>query len=211
MSAPRRQIVELAYHLASNGGDPLSAASKAVTEGRIEGYLKGRSTSCGDLLHCVAFACGNRSNAINRTEHEGWTPGVNLSRWFVPSPSKPHHPHGGVRHFRPRLEQIKPGDFVCYDYLKNGGKSAHGLIVLAIDYKTGDVCTADYGQPGGRIYYVKASQGRPMIWRGRSVDCVVDVDTIDWTEAPLNVFEFCVRHGITVDPVVPFEYIGPIR
>lgn len=199
--APVRHIVELAYHLAKHGGDPLSPASLAVSEGRIrrEGY-----SSCGDLLHCVAEACGHRSPALNRGET--WVPGVNLSRWFVPEGRG--YAHGGKRVWKPLLSDIEAGDFGCYDYTS---PRAHGFIVLAVDHETSEICTADYGQPGGRIYYSKVVIGGghfPALVRGRELSCLIKVDSLPWQEQPIGVTEYCAHHGISLDPVVPFEYIG---
>lgn len=194
MAGRWRNAVELAYYLAINGADTFGAIHVAVTERRIYQYVKQRSTSCGDLLHCVAYAIGCRSPAVNRAEYKGWKPSVNLSRWFVPP-----LPHDRI--WRPRLDQIRPGDFLCYDYTS---RKAHGLIYLGMTVD-GRARTADFGQPGGRLFLcdVAGGNGAPLRFRGRQVDCAVPLRSVA-TEAPaLTVGEWLAAHEI--DPAPWFE------
>jgi len=197
MSAPRRQIVELAYHLARHGEDPLSPASLAVTEGRIRWYQEIGSTSCGDLLHCVAEACGYRGVALNRGD--SWESEVNLSRWFVPP-----FAHGGTRIWRPTIDQIKPGDFLCLDY---ESPRAHGCVLIANN--TDWITTADFGQPGGHVYADQRvyRDRKSLVFRGRRIDCAIDVDTLPWAEAAMTVFDFCAEHNVPLEPYTPLEYL----
>jgi len=200
----RRLVVELAAHLAANGREPLGPFSVAVTEGRIAGYLRCEppSSSCGDLLHCVAFAAGYRGPAMNRTEHRGWLPGVNLSRWFVP-------PLGHDRKWKPRLADLQPGDFLCYDYTT---PRAHGAVFLASGVTPDGVpvaLTADYGQPGGALRTCPVQDGATsLLLRGRLVSCAVSLDALAFEADPETVPGWLARHGLPVDPVCPAEYLA---
>ena len=204
MNDRRRLVVELAAHLATHGTDPLGPYSVAVTEGRIAGYLRLRppSSSCGDLLHAVAFAAGYRGAAMNRDEHTGWRAGVNLSRWFVPP--LPHD-----RLWKPRIEQLEPGDFLCYDYTL---PTAHGAIFLGSG-ETGSgepvALTADAGQPGIKLRTCTVEQGATALrLRGRLVSCSVSLDALTFDAAPETVPAWLARHGLPVEPVCPLEYLA---
>ena len=199
MISPRRAVVELAHHLADHGRDPAGAIHLALTEGRAPGYARIGSTSCGDLLHAVAFAAGCRAPTINRDEHTGWRPGVNLSRWFVPPLPHP-------RLWLPGLEDFRPGDFGIYDYTTT---RAHGFVFLGTD-GAGRAITADFGQPGGKIYQCNVSPSRingAVHFRGRRVDALVSLDGLSFTAPPETVGEWLTRHGLPVIPWVPYEYL----
>lgn len=199
MNARRRLVVELAAHLATHGTDPLGPYSVAVTEGRIAGYLRLRppSSSCGDLLHAVAFAAGYRGAAMNRDEHTGWRAGVNLSRWFVP-------PLEHERTWKPRLADLQPGDFICYDYTL---PTAHGAVFLGA--RDGVALTADYGQPGGALRTCAVLQGATSLaLRGRLVSCSVSLDALTFDAPPETVPGWLARHGLPVEPVCPQEYLA---
>jgi hypothetical protein len=193
----RRAIVELANHCAEHG-DPKGGVAAAVTEGREQGaYANGPGTSCVELVDCVAFATGHRSAAINRDEHLGRRPQTDLG-WFAPP-----YKHEGHRIWRPRLEQLRPGDFLCYDYTG----SAHACVFVGVD-EAERAITADYGQPGGRIRRCEVREaGGVLTFRGRSVDAAIDVDTLDYPEPALTVGEWLEAHGLEVEPWTPFEYL----
>lgn len=196
--SPRRAVAELAYYLAGNGGDKFGPISLAVTEGRIRTYeaLTPRSTSCGDLLHCVAFAAGCRSDAINRAEHCGWVPGVNLSRWFVP-------PATG-RIWKPKREQFQIGDFGCYDYTT---PRAHGFVFLG--WEGENAVTADFGQPGGKLYKAQVREiPGGVAFRGRAVDCIVSLDAVRFDRPAQSVAEWCAARKLPdPGPWMPYEYL----
>lgn len=204
MNDRRRLVVELAAHLAANGEDPLGPFAHAVTEGRGRGYvaLKPPSTSCGDLLHCVAFAAGYRGPAMNRAECRGWTPGVNLSRWFVP-------PLTHARLWKPRLADLQPGDFLCYDYTT---PRAHGAVFLGAGTTPAGLrvaLTADFGQPGGKLYTCPVQDGATsLLLRGRLVSCAVSLDALAYEADPETVAGWLERHGLPVEPVCPLEYLA---
>jgi hypothetical protein len=204
ISDRRRLVVELAAHLATQGGDPLGPHSLAVTEGRIKGYLKLKppSSSCGDLLHCVAFAAGYRGPAMNRAEHRGWTSGVNLSRWFVP-------PLDHARTWKPKLADLQPGDFLCYDYTV---PSAHGVVFLGSGVTSeGDrvALTADAGQPGIKLRTCPVLQGATSLaLRGRVVSCSVSLDALTFEADPETVLGWLARHGLPLEPICPIEYLA---
>ncbi|MCK9629684.1 MAG: hypothetical protein M0R37_13965 [Bacteroidales bacterium] len=204
IDARRRLVVELAAHLATQGGDPLGPFSVAMTEGRIAGYmrLKPPSSSCGDLLHCVAFAAGYRGPAMNRTEHLGWVAGVNLSRWFVP-------PLDHERTWKPKLADLQPGDFICYDYTV---PTAHGAVFLGSGVtEAGEpvALTADAGQPGIRLRTCPVLQGATSLaLRGRIVSCSVSLDALTFDAEPETVPGWLARHGLPVEPVCPQEYLA---
>jgi hypothetical protein len=198
-------VTELAAYLATHGSDPHGAISQVVTERRIEWYLAHHSTSCGDLLHCVAEACGYRGPALNRASARGWAPGKNLSRWFLEElvPVLVH----------PRLEDLHPGDFLLEDAHKrnaNGVWLSHAAIYLGRGASdAGPIAlTADFGQPGGRIYDCQVRGDSPLTLRGRTLDLAVSLDDLEWTEEPLSVPAFCAAHGLTPQPWVPLEYLA---
>ena len=60
--------------------DPLYVG---VTEGRDTPAMWSRYSSCGDLSQALAFELGCRQGFINRAEHKGWKPGVNLLRFYA--------------------------------------------------------------------------------------------------------------------------------
>lgn len=193
----RKAIVELAHYCAEHGflGGPVE---QAVVEGRKYGQLGQSGSSCVELVDCCAFAAGHRSAAINRDEHRGRRPQTDLG-WFVPP-----YRHDGSRIWQPRLEQIRPGDFLCYDYTG----SAHACVYLGLDDE-GRALTADYGQPGGRIYHCIAREaGGCITLRGRRLDAAIDVDSLSFPEPALAVSEWCAAHGLDVEPWTPAEYLA---
>lgn len=201
---PRRYVTELAAYLATHGSDPRGAISQVVTEGRIDWYLAHRSTSCGDLLHCVAEAAGYRGAALNRASWCGWTPGMNLSRWFI----APRH----AILVHPRLEDLHPGDFLLEDAHRRNARGdylSHVCVYLGRgESDEGSIAlTADFGQPGGRIYECQVRGDSPITLRGRTLDLAVSLDDLEWTEEPLSVAGFCRAHGLEPQPWVPLEYL----
>lgn len=120
---------------------------KLVTENRDwgAGY-----SSCGDLAHWLLYRLGVRASWVNRTEHNGWKVGQNVSllAWN-------------------RLAQtvedtmiVEPGDvFVIWS--RQDGTDAH--VLVAIDRQGDTLLTAEYGQPGGAL------KSRQIVQRGKHV------------------------------------------
>ena len=127
------------------------AVYDAVTEGRDFG--RGYS-SCGDLAHWMLYRLGVRAAWLNRSEHNGWKPGVNVSRLC-----------GVVRYAAPSSDIVlQPGD-VTVVYNRAGGSDAHVSVVIDHDVRRGELQTADYGQPGGSLKTraIARSGGRVII------------------------------------------------
>jgi hypothetical protein len=174
---PRRELVELA-HYAAEHGERGGLVNLAVTEGRDSG----RYSSCGDLIHACAYACGCRSDWINRKEFHGWEVGVNLSR-IVSIVGKRN----------PTIHDFLPGDFGLYDGASPG---AHVFVYLT-RLPDGRILTADYGQPGGALRKCEVTdEGRRF--RGRLVTRRVSLADIAWTVRPLLVGPWLALHGVPV-------------
>lgn len=192
----RRSIVELAYYHGTRGQDPDGRIHTAVTEGRNSWYPSIGSTSCGDEIQCLAYAAGCRSKWVNRDEHEGWRAGENLSVYVTETDS---------RIKRPRLNQLTPGDFLIYDY-SNG--RAHGCVFIGMHGTL--AVTVDAGQPGIQLHECEVTERGwgPLLLRGRPLDYAIDVDSLEWTEPPLTVAEWCASNDLPVLPWTPAEYLG---
>jgi hypothetical protein len=195
----RRAIVELAYYVVTDGRGAFgSPVQQAVVEGRQ--YQPGQpGTSCVELPDCVMFAAGCRADCINRDEHHGRHIQRDLG-WYLHG-SK----HDGEVIDSPRLDQLRPGDLIGYDF----DRSAHAAIFLGRD---GDhvVLTADYGQwhGGGRLYRCSVGQVGPYLTlRGRYVWAAVNVDTLSYEAPALTVGQWCREHGLEVEPWMPAEYL----
>lgn len=202
----RRAIVELAHYVTTDGrgafGHPVQ---QAVVEGRQyipKGEPGGSSgTSCVELPDCVAFAAGCRAQHILRDEHRGFpADGRPDLGWFYGK-----REHTVVR--QPRLEQLKPGDFIGYDFDRGG----HIAVYLGRT-PDGSALTADYGQwhGGGRTYGCSVDRvGGFLVLRGRRVWASVDADTIVYTGPALAVADWCAEHGLPdPGPVDPVEYLA---
>lgn len=174
---PRRELVELAHYAAERGARG-SLVNRAITEGRDVG----KYSSCGDLVHACAYACGCRSDWINRKEFHGWEVGVNLSR-IVSA--------GGKRN--PTIHDFLPGDFGIYDGFQ---PNAHVFVYLT-RLPDGRILTADYGQPGGALRAcVVSDDGRRF--RARLVTRRVSLSEIAWAAPPLLVGPWLALHGVPV-------------
>lgn len=175
---PVREAVEFAFHVATHGarGTQINAA---VAEGRD----KLNYSSCGDLLHAMLFACGCREDWINRAEHKGWTSQVNLSRVFS---------RKGVV-VNPSLGDIGPGACCMYD---GSEPRAHGFVYLTRRKST--ATTADFGQPGGRVYAnvpIVESRGQ-VFFRGRRVTHVLPLQRVTFAVPALTVGEWLAERGL---------------
>lgn len=194
----RRAIVELAHYCAAHGelGGPVE---QAVVEGRAYGQ-GGPGSSCVELVDCCAFAAGCRAEAINRDENRGRHMQTDLG-WFLPGSKH----SGSIIHKPHSIEQLKPGDFLGYDFDRGG----HTCIYLG---QTPDwrALTADAGQPGIRLYECSIGDARGMLTlRGRAVWAAVDVDTLVYPVPALAVADWCKAHGLPdPGPVTPAEYLA---
>jgi hypothetical protein len=113
---------------------------QAVTEGRDRPPYPNKYSSCGDLAHWMLYRLGVRLPLINRSEHIGWTSGVNVSRLaFDPlAIQKP-----------PTTARFEPGD-VGILWSNHGATDAHVFVFLD-DQQPSAVLVGEYGQPGGRV------------------------------------------------------------
>lgn len=105
----------------------------AITEGRDRGASRARYSSCADRAHWKLYRLGVRERWINRAEHHGWIPGINISALAGASIAR------------------TPGDLwipAVGDELLvwNGGLDAHSLAILEI--RTDTLVTANYGAGG---------------------------------------------------------------
>jgi len=194
----RRAIVELAAYCAEHG-DPAGLVAAAVTEGREQlVYAHGPGSSCVELADCVAFAAGCRAPSILRDEHHGFPhAGRPDLGWF-------YGVHDWTVVWGPRAEQLHPGDFLGYDFDRGG----HICVYLGREGE--HYVTADYGQPGGRVYKCLAREVRGRLTlRGRAVWAAVDADTIVYTEPAQTVHQWCLTHGLDdPGPWAPAQYIA---
>ena len=200
----QRRIVELAYHIAKEGQPPTGPVAMAVTEGREQSqYAHGWGSSCVELADCVMFAAGCRAECINRDEHLGRRTQTDLG-WYLKG-SK----HDGKIIHSPKKSDLSPGDLLGYDfYRKEHGRGAHAAIFLCW-LTDGRALTADYGQPGGRVYKCKITQvGKRLISRGRMLDGVVKTNTLSFPGPCLTVGEWLEFHGLPMTPWVPYGLIG---
>lgn len=200
--SPRRAVVELAHYTAANGADHLGSIHLALTEGRAKWYAHSSSTSCGDLLQACLYAAGCREDWVNREEHEGWRSGQNLS-FFVP----PFRGRDQIDY--PHLGELEPGDLGIYDY--DDPTRTHGWVYLGVD-EHGRAITADFGQPGGKIYHCDVGlvpwSRRTTTFRGRPVDRIIQLSSIAFDAEPETVGEWCARHDLEVLPWHPMEHFG---
>jgi hypothetical protein len=197
VSPRRRAAVELAYFLASEGQPPLGPVAMAVTEGREAAYDRGPGSSCVELVDCVMYAVGCRDEAINRDEHRGRHSQRDLG-WYLPGSQ-----HSGRIITHPSAEQLNPGDPIGYDFHRGG----HAAIFLGW-LPSGRVLTADYGQPGGRIYSCFSDDHYSCLTlRGRVLDASVDLDSLECPGQALTVGEWLESHGMDVRPWVPYELV----
>ncbi len=146
VTAARRYIRALARFWCGGvkGRSKLDPVYVSVTEGR-DGPGPAQwvhYSSCGDLSEAVAFHMGVRKPWINRAEHEGWTPGVNLTRFYdshgpAVSPSLVYEPRAGDigfvwltgndAHTFVFGDQLDSGHIETFNY-GAGGMSASGAL-----------------------------------------------------------------------------------
>lgn len=110
-----------------------------VTEGRDQGAMRKRYSSCGDLAHWMWYRLGVRLDWLNREEHGRYGVGHNILRIC------------GSNEVRPALatQRFAPGDVVVIANNWPRGSDAH--VVCIIDHEGEHLQTAEYGQPGGAL------------------------------------------------------------
>ena len=153
----RRELCRplLEYSCDGSAVDEFHAHYVQVTEGRDVGAMRAKYSSCADLAHWQFFRVGVRSPFVNRKEHRGWVPGVNVSRLAsLPGSASV----GNIDGFRPEL-----GD-VLIVWNRADTHDAHVICVLDFDFELNLLTTAEYGQPGGAIKTTRVGEP-PMLVR----------------------------------------------
>lgn len=121
--------------------DELGPHYTAVTEHRDPANPK--YSSCGDLAHWLLFRLGVRLHWINRSEHNGWTSGVNISRLASDAPLLCRKtPMPGAR--------FEPGDILIV-WNHPEGKDSHVMVVYEYSPSPTLFLVGEYGQPGGHV------------------------------------------------------------
>jgi hypothetical protein len=134
-----------------------------ITEGRDKGPTY---SSCADLGHWLLYRLGVRCAFINRTEHNGWRPVVNVARLCArPLGSCPvaRRPHPG--------EALLTGDIII-SWARPDSSDAHVMVVNDLDDLT--LRTWDLGQgpmvasawANGRQHIEAARRSRRAWWSG---------------------------------------------
>jgi hypothetical protein len=139
----RRLAVELVEYATggSAGRSEADPVYQAVTEGRDRGAAQKAYSSCGDLAHWLLYRLGVRLPLVNRTEHQGWASGRNVSRLAFAKGLAVADPKGDARY--------EPGDVVIV-WSQNGGTDAHVMVVLE-DRQPSALLVGEYGQPGAHV------------------------------------------------------------
>lgn len=153
----------------------------AQTEGRDVGAARGPYSSCGDLVHGAWFDVGCRSHWVNRKENGSYQVGANISKiCYSLAPL-------GRRTLQPDSLILCGDAFVIWN--KDDSSDAHTFLALEHNRETGELLSADYGQPGGGLrrrmlvwehiggvdvaFVVGKTKKRVRVWA--PLDCVIDV------------------------------------
>lgn len=156
--------------------DPLY---EAVTEGRkAKGY-----SACGDFGHWLMFRLGFRERWVNRKEHDGWRPGVNLSLLCATVA-------GGANKLAeaPRVGMVlDAGDVLVVNahdpprshvvLVMDRRRLEHGLPVTTAEYGQFD---AKYGRASGRSFerLLRVSTGGKVRLGNSTLDSVLSLDSV---------------------------------
>lgn len=111
---------------------------RLVTERRDNGPY----SSCADLAHWMLYRLGVRLDWINRTEHNGWISGVNVSRlcWL---PNKAARAYTGG--------ELLPGDVITIRSPDLPPTQDDSHVICVLEQEGDALRTAEYGQPGGAL------------------------------------------------------------
>lgn len=108
------------------------------TEGRDRTPAQQRRySSCADLAHGMLFRAGVRALWINRAEHHGWRPGVNVSRLVSHAVRWDGH-------------KLEGGDVLVIANQWPSGQDAH-VVCVVDEGVAGWLSTAQYGASGMRV------------------------------------------------------------
>jgi hypothetical protein len=143
----------------SNGRDENDPIYREVTENRDVGPAQKRYSSCGDLAHWLLYRLGCRARFVNRKEHQGWIPGMNVARLAFFEATRDPSPN----------DRYAAGD-VLIVWSRADTTDAHVLVALEHrELETGlRLLTAgEYGQPGGAIR--EHLLERPLLVGNRSI------------------------------------------
>jgi hypothetical protein len=151
----------------STGRDESDPVYRAVTEGRDEGAMRERYSSCGDLAHWLLFRLGVRLPLVNRAEHRGWTSGVNVSRLAFHA----------LAERDPRGARFFPGD-IGIVWSKTDATDAHVFVILE-DAQPQALLVGEYGQPGGHLRARSVGYDRALVRIGsRSLHHVLRLERV---------------------------------
>jgi len=122
----------------SGGRSENDAVYREVTEGRDVGAAQKNYSSCGDLAHWLLFRMGCRSPFVNRKEHLGWRPGMNVSALAFCKLAE-----------EPAPDDVYGAGDILIIWSKPDATDAHVMVVL--EHQPPKLVSAEYGQPGGAV------------------------------------------------------------
>ena len=129
-------------------------------------------SSCADLAHWMLFRLGVRDAMINRKEHRGWVPSVNLSR---------------IAFNRFSAEASNAQVFAAGDIIVmwNRPDTRDGHVAIVLRHDGDEMELAQYGAPGGKITTGQRSKMRKihrwidlgaMLTRCQQDGCLIDAE-----------------------------------
>lgn len=137
------ELVSYACGRWTGGRSEDDAVYREVTEDRDRGPAQRAYSSCGDLAHWLLYRLGCRSRYVNRKEHQGWVPGVNVSRLA----------YCAVADAATDDDRYFAGD-VLIGWSRPDTTDAH--VAIALEHREIEpgrwlLVSGEYGQPGGAI------------------------------------------------------------
>lgn len=148
----KRAVAWLEYACAGNPPEK-SPRYLEITEGRATGVGGCKFySSCADLAHWMLYRLGVRLPWINRKEHHGWVPQVNVSRL--------------VAHAVPYTGQkLEGGDVIVIANKWPSGTDAHVVCIIdepRIEGRPPCLDTAESGLPGNGLQRRALPMGRQI-------------------------------------------------